>query len=71
MDFCNNLKKLRKSKRISQQTIAQYIGVSQRTISHYEKGESEPSLRCLCKIAECLGVTTDSLLGFTSVSSGD
>lgn len=63
MEFGKNLKRLRKVKNISQQRIAQEIGVSQRTVSHYEKGESEPSLICLCKIAAFLGVTTDELLG--------
>ncbi len=63
MEFGKNLKRLRKVKNISQQRIAKEIGVSQRTISHYEKGESEPSLLCLCKIAAFLGVSTDELLG--------
>lgn len=70
MNFGKNLRKLRKLKRVSQQKIAEIIGVSQRTISHYEKGESEPSLLCLCKIAECLKVSTDELLGF-KLSVGD
>ena len=63
MEFCKNLKRLRKVKNSSQESLAKEIGVSQRTVSHYEKGESEPSLLCLCKIAAFLGVSTDELLG--------
>ena len=63
MEFGKNLKRLRKVKNISQQRVAKENGVSQRPVSHAEKGESEPSLLCLCKIAAFLGVSTDELLG--------
>jgi transcriptional regulator with XRE-family HTH domain len=65
MDFRNNLKKLRKSKKLSQTELAGLLGLSQRTISHYEQGGAEPSLECLVEIAKLLGVTTDELLGYT------
>lgn len=63
MKFCNNMKKLRKSKRISQATIAKLLNVSQRTISHYENGTCQPNIEGLCKIADILEVTIDDLVG--------
>ena len=67
MNFYKNLKRIRKSKKISQTEIAKVLDVSQRTISHYENGTCEPSLTGLCKIAEIMEVTLDELVGFTLV----
>ncbi len=64
MNFATNLKKLRKSKKLSQAELASYLGLSQRTISHYEQGGAEPSLDCLVQIAKLLKVSTDELLGY-------
>jgi len=40
MNFSNNLKKIRKSLKLSQADLAALVKISQRTISHYEKGDS-------------------------------
>ena len=63
--FGSNLKRMRKQKRISQQRFAESVGVSQRTVSHYERGESQPALECLCRIADSLETSVDELLGRT------
>ena len=63
MTFKQNLRKLRKAKRVSQTELADYLGISQRPISHYETGRAEPSLSCLCQIADYLNVSLDDLLG--------
>ena len=63
-DFAKNLRLLRKQSRMSQFMLADKLGVSQRTISHYENGYSEPSLQILCRIARIFRVTVDELLGF-------
>ena len=63
--FGSNLKRMRKQKRISQQRFAESVGVSQRTVSHYERGESQPTLECLCRIADSLETSVDELLGRT------
>ena len=64
MNFKDNLHSLRKQKKVSQEVLAQHLGVSQRLISHYEKGKCEPSLDDLCKMANFFGVTLDTLVGF-------
>lgn len=58
-----NLKKIRKEKGISQQTIADAVNISRVSITQYENGVREPSLDVLRKLAEFLHVTTDQLLG--------
>ena len=46
----NNIKKLRTEKRISQQKLAENLGVSRQTINSIEKGRFDPSLRQTIKI---------------------
>lgn len=53
----------RKARGISQQQVADRIGVTRRTISDYELGRRQPSLDALGEIAKCYQVTTDFLLG--------
>ncbi len=66
MNFGLNLKRIRKTRHISQQELAEKLGLAQRTISHYESGSCEPNLTCLCKIADILGVSLDELVGHES-----
>ena len=63
MNFANNLRKYRKEKRMSQTELASFLGLSQRTISHYENGSAEPSLQNLFEICNTLHVSADELLG--------
>lgn len=63
MDFTKNLSDLRKEKRLNQKDLAVIINVSQSTICHWEKGDQEPSIDCLNKLADFFGVSVDYLLG--------
>ncbi len=67
MNFAKNLGMFRKQKKISQMMLADSLGVSQRTVSHYENGTSEPSLQTLCKLADIFDITTDELLGYKKI----
>lgn len=57
------LAEIRKSKKLSQLTLGNKIGVAQETISGYEIGRAEPDLATLCKLADTLCVSVDYLLG--------
>ncbi|KAI4453504.1 seca inner membrane component of sec protein secretion system [Holotrichia oblita] len=48
--FKERIKELRIEKEISQKQLSQEIGLSEKTISHYESGYSEPSLDILIKL---------------------
>ncbi len=63
IEFGSNLKRFRKMKRMTQRDFAESVGVAQRTLSHYERGECQPTLECLCKMADTLQVSVDALLG--------
>lgn len=57
------LKYYRKSKHLSQQQVADSIGINQKTYSNYENGQSEPSIANLIKLAKLFGVSVDTLVG--------
>ena len=62
----NRIKKLRKQAKLSQQTLADQIGVFRNTISNWETGYSQISLENAKKVAEYFEVTIDYLLGSES-----
>ena len=49
----------------SQQTLANYLGVSAQTISLYANGNSKPDWKTIVKIADFFQVSTDFLFGRT------
>lgn len=56
MKFCDNLQKLRKSKNISQEQLAEMLGVTRQSVSKWESGASYPEMEKLtemCKIFHC------------------
>lgn len=59
----NNLKELRKARKLTQPDVAKFLNVSVPTYSRYETGAFEPSNDTLRKLADYFGVTTDYLLG--------
>ena len=62
----NRIRELRKKSRLSQQPLADQIGVFRNTISNWETGYSHISLENPKKEAEYFGVTIDYLLGSES-----
>ncbi len=56
---------LRKSKCMTQEQLAQQVGVKAQAVSKWENDLSCPDISILPQLAEALGVTTDELLGRT------
>ena len=57
-----NLKLLRKLKGVSQQDVADYVGVTQSGYQKYETGQREPPIEVLKKLSEYFGVTIPELI---------
>lgn len=64
MQLGENIKALRKRKNISQETLANVLGVSFQTVSKWENFVTMPDISMLPAIAYFFGVTTDELLSF-------
>lgn len=62
MAFSDRLASLRKAKGLTQQALADRVGVHVIQIHRYESGASQPSLEVIKKLAVALSVTTDALL---------
>ncbi len=63
VDFGNTLKKLRLQEGLTQQQLADKLGVTKSVVSYYELQERYPSPEVLTKLASIFHVTTDYLLG--------
>lgn len=60
--LANNLKYLRKRAGESQLTVAQTLGIPRTTYSEYEKGNTEPNINLLVRLAEKYNISVDALL---------
>lgn len=61
--FGLTLRRLREQASLSQQELADEVGVSQMTISRYERGVTDPLLTHVVGIAIALKVDVQTLLG--------
>ena len=62
MEFGVKLKALRKGQKLTQQQLAERIGVAKSVVSYYESGDRYPSYDVLIKIAHIFHTSTDYLL---------
>lgn len=65
--FANRLKIERESKGWTQEQFAELLGVSNGTVSGYERNYREPDFDTLIKIARQLEVSIDYLLGYSDI----
>lgn len=65
-----NLYALRHKSGLSQEQLAEKIGVSRQAISKWETGASAPDLEKLRALSECFGVTLDQLAGAKPAGGG-
>jgi len=63
----NSIRELRIRKNLTQQQLANMVGISKKTISAYETGKAVPSLRVAIKLAKVLDVSLDDLFDSTKV----
>ena len=74
MSFGEKLQTIRKKKHLSQEGLAEMLGVSRQAVSKWELGEGYPEVDKLLLLAKKLNISLDSLLGgenTTTVSEKD
>ena len=62
LNIGNTIKHLRKSKDITQEELADILGVSYQSISRWETGACYPDMELLPVISDFFGITVDKLL---------
>lgn len=62
MIFADKLTQLRKKAGMSQEELAEKVGVSRQAISKWEGAQAMPDMNRVLKLSEVFGVSTDYLL---------
>ncbi len=62
-ELAKRLRALREKQREKQSSVASSIGITESTLSAYEKGTRKPSFDVLLKIAQYYNVSIDYLVG--------
>lgn len=65
MALKTRIKEFRAKLDLTQEDLANLVGVRRETIIHLEKGKYNPSLRLACDIAKALNTTIDKLFIFS------
>ncbi|AXQ79552.1 transcriptional regulator [Streptococcus chenjunshii] len=60
-NILTNLKELRKARKLSQQDLAQLVGVRRETIVHLENNRYNPSLELALKIAAVIQLPVEDI----------
>lgn len=67
MTINQNIRRYRLDKQLSQEKLGELLGISGQAVSKWEQGLTSPDISLLPGLAECFGVTIDSL--FSGVSA--
>jgi repressor LexA len=67
----DRIRKTRVNKGLTQQQVADSIGVTYQNVSQYERGLRIPKNETLLKIADALGVSVYELIGFNGANTND
>ena len=63
MSFGENLQRIRKKNQLSQEALAEMLGVSRQAVSKWELGDGYPEVDKLLILSKKLNISLDSLLG--------
>jgi CheY-like chemotaxis protein/DNA-binding XRE family transcriptional regulator len=72
MKFSSNLRKIRASKSVSQQELAQLLGIAQSTVGMWESGRRTPKIAELFRLAKILDSNVSRLVGdkYVEIANG-
>lgn len=63
MTVGENIKKLRRERNITQEALAEYLGISSQAVSQWECGKTTPDIAQIPVLAYIFGVSADAILG--------
>ena len=65
-----NISKLRKENGMTQEQLAESLGVTFASVSKWERGAATPDLNLIAEMADLFGISLDALVGFEIKNSG-
>lgn len=71
LNFSKNLSNLRKERKITQENLANYLGVTKAAVSKWELNQSYPDITLLPIIASYFNISIDELLGYEPFMNDD
>ena len=69
--FKDNLIHMRKMRKMTQEDLAEQVGVTRQAIAKWESGETIPDLEKCRLLAEAFGISLDDLANYEPVTVGD
>lgn len=67
MYLAENLKKYRLLKNLTQENVAEYLGITAQSVSKWERGESYPDITFLPALANIFETSIDLLIGMDTI----
>ena len=64
INIARNIARLRREKGLTQEDLANYIGVSKASVSKWETGQSYPDITFLPQLATLFNISIDELMGY-------
>lgn len=70
LSLSSNISRLRKERCLTQEQLAEALGVSFAAVSKWERGAATPELGMIAQLADLFGVSLDALVGFEVLNGG-
>ena len=64
LNLSENLIRLRREKKVTQEELANFLGITKASVSKWETGQSMPDILLLPQLAAFFGITIDELIGY-------
>lgn len=71
LNISDNIMRLRRNKKMTQEQLAEFIGVTKASVSKWENSQSAPDILLLPKLAALFNVTVDELIGYNPQLSNE
>lgn len=71
LNLSDNIIRLRRERKLTQEELADFMGVTKASVSKWEKGMNTPDLLLLPQLAAFFGVTVDELIGYEAQLSAE
>ena len=68
INVSENIVRLRRERKITQEQLAEFVGVTKASVSKWETGQSIPDVLMLPQLATFFDVTVDKLIGYTLIN---